>query len=144
MSKCGDLPGLYFPLFGMNTDIYSVNFRIQSEYRKIWTRKNSVFGHFSCSDICTWWGFSWIKFHPDFLCFLTENQFKSVIIKSPTYFKPDKVKIRLVMYLLIEKQGLKYSSASKLPKICYWQITLFFFKKFVLLKLASSYDLYYN
>ena len=23
--------------------------RIQSEYRKIWTKKNSVFGHFSCS-----------------------------------------------------------------------------------------------
>ena len=27
--------------------IYSVNLRIQSEYRKIWTRKNSIFGHFS-------------------------------------------------------------------------------------------------
>ena len=27
--------------------IYSVNLRIQSEYRKIRTRKNSVFGHFS-------------------------------------------------------------------------------------------------
>ena len=32
-------------------EIYSVNFRIQSKYRKIWTRKNSVFGPFSHSDI---------------------------------------------------------------------------------------------
>ena len=28
----------------LNTDIYEVNLRIQSEYRKIQTRKNSVFG----------------------------------------------------------------------------------------------------
>ena len=28
-------------------EIYEVNLRIQSEYRKIRTRKNSVFGHFS-------------------------------------------------------------------------------------------------
>ena len=35
-----------------NTELflnYSVNLRIQSEYRKIRTRNNSVFGHFSCS-----------------------------------------------------------------------------------------------
>ena len=31
------------------TEIYGVNLRIQSEYRKIRTRKNSVFGHFSRS-----------------------------------------------------------------------------------------------
>ena len=36
----------YFPVFELNTEIYSVNLRIQSEYRKIRTRKNSVFGHF--------------------------------------------------------------------------------------------------
>ena len=30
--------------------LYSFFFRIQSEYRKIWTRKNSVFGHFSRSE----------------------------------------------------------------------------------------------
>ena len=35
---------------GLNTEIYSVNLHIQSEYRKIWTRNNSVFGHFSRSD----------------------------------------------------------------------------------------------
>ena len=31
----------------LNTEIHSVNLRIQSEYRKIRTRKNAVFGHFS-------------------------------------------------------------------------------------------------
>ena len=30
-------------------EIYKVNLRIQSEYRKIRTRNNSVFGHFSRS-----------------------------------------------------------------------------------------------
>ena len=39
-----------FPVFGLNTEIYRVNPRIQSEYRKIRTRNNSIFGHFSHSD----------------------------------------------------------------------------------------------
>ena len=43
----GVFSGPYFPVFGLNTDIYGVNIRIQSEYRKIRTRRNSVFGHFS-------------------------------------------------------------------------------------------------
>ena len=38
-----------FSIFGLNTEIYAVNFRIQSEYGKIGTRKNIVFGHFSRS-----------------------------------------------------------------------------------------------
>ena len=38
--KYGVISGPYFPLFGLNL-------RIQSEYRKIRTRNNSVFGHFS-------------------------------------------------------------------------------------------------
>ena len=49
VSKYGVFSGLYFPVFGLNTEIYSVNLRIQSEYRKIRTRNNSVFGHFSRS-----------------------------------------------------------------------------------------------
>ena len=47
MSKYGAISGPYFPVFGLNTEIYTVNFRIQSEYRKIRTRNNSVFGYFS-------------------------------------------------------------------------------------------------
>ena len=37
-------------VFGLNTEIYGVNFRFQSECREKQTRKNSVFGHFSCSE----------------------------------------------------------------------------------------------
>ena len=49
VSKYGVISSLYFPVFGLNTEIYPVNLRIQSEYRKIRTGKNSVFGHFSGS-----------------------------------------------------------------------------------------------
>ena len=44
------ISGPYFPLFWMNTEIYSANLRIQSEYRKIRTRENFLFGHFSRSN----------------------------------------------------------------------------------------------
>ena len=43
--------GPYFPAFGLNTERYSVNLRIQPECRKIRTRKSSIFRHFSRSDI---------------------------------------------------------------------------------------------
>ena len=39
----------YFPVFGLNTEIYGVNLRIQSEYGKIQTSRNSVLWHFSNS-----------------------------------------------------------------------------------------------
>ena len=46
-AKYGVLYGPYFPVFGVNTEIYSINLRIQSKYGKIWIRKkNSVYGHF--------------------------------------------------------------------------------------------------
>ena len=47
VSKYGVISGPYFPVFGLNTEIYSVNLRIQSEYRKIRTGNNSAFGHFT-------------------------------------------------------------------------------------------------
>ena len=46
VSKNGVFSGLYFPVFGLNAEIYEVNLRIQSKYGKIRTRKNSVFGNF--------------------------------------------------------------------------------------------------
>ena len=49
VSKYGVFSGPYFPGFGLNTEIYSVSLRNQSEYWKIRTRKNFVFGHFSRS-----------------------------------------------------------------------------------------------
>ena len=47
MSKYGVISDPYFPVFGLNAEIYGVNLRIQFEYRKIRTRNNSVLGHFS-------------------------------------------------------------------------------------------------
>ena len=41
--------GPYFPVFGLNTKIYSINLPIPPEYKKIRTRKNSIIGHFSRS-----------------------------------------------------------------------------------------------
>ena len=52
MSECGVFYGPCFPLFGLNTEIYRVNFRVQSKYGKVQTSKtskNSVFEHFSRS-----------------------------------------------------------------------------------------------
>ena len=49
MSKYVVISVPYFPVFGLNTEIYEVNLRIQSKYRKIRTRNNYVFGHFSRS-----------------------------------------------------------------------------------------------
>ena len=45
--KYGVFSGPYFPVFGLNTEIFVVNLRIQSEYRKIWIRNNSVVRNFS-------------------------------------------------------------------------------------------------
>ena len=47
VSKYGLFSGPYFLVFRLNTEIYEVNLLIQSKYRKIQTRKNSIFGHFS-------------------------------------------------------------------------------------------------
>ena len=54
LSKYGVFSGLYFPLFGLNTEIYSVNLGIQSAYGKIRPRKTSVFGQFSHSVWLLW------------------------------------------------------------------------------------------
>ena len=42
LSKYRVIRGPYFPVFGLNTEIYGVNLRIQSECRKIPTRNNST------------------------------------------------------------------------------------------------------
>ena len=47
VSKYGVISCPYFPVFGLNTERYGRSLRIQSEYRKIRIRNNSVFGHFS-------------------------------------------------------------------------------------------------
>ena len=50
MSTASYFPGLYFPVFRL-IGRFTVNLQFQSEYRKIQTRKNSLFGHFSHSAI---------------------------------------------------------------------------------------------
>ena len=52
VSKCVVFSGPYFPVFGLNMERYPVSLCIQSECRKMRTRKNSLFGHFSSS--VTW------------------------------------------------------------------------------------------
>ena len=56
VSKYGVIFAPYFPVFGLNKERYSLSLRIQSEYRKIRTRNNSVFEHFSrsVSHDCFW------------------------------------------------------------------------------------------
>ena len=49
VSECRLFSVPSFPAFWLNTEIYSVNLRIQFEYGKIRTRRNTVFGHFSGS-----------------------------------------------------------------------------------------------
>ena len=63
VSKYRVFPGLYFPVFGLNTERY-LSLRIQSECWKIRTRKNSIFGHFLHSYSHQWWQItnSWIHF----------------------------------------------------------------------------------
>ena len=46
MTKYGVFSGPYFPVFGINTEIYEVNLCIQSKYGKIRTRRKPVFEHF--------------------------------------------------------------------------------------------------
>ena len=43
--------GQYFLGFGLNTEIYSVNLRIQSKYGKYGPEKKLVFGQFSHTDV---------------------------------------------------------------------------------------------
>ena len=46
VSKYEVFSGPYFSVFLLNTETYEVKLHIKSEYRKMRTRKNSVFGHF--------------------------------------------------------------------------------------------------
>ena len=49
VSKYGVISGRFFPVLGLNKEIYGISLLIQSQYRKIRTRNNSAFGHFSRS-----------------------------------------------------------------------------------------------
>ena len=49
VSKYGIISGPYFAVFGLNTERYGVSLHIQFKFRKIRSRYDSVFGHFSRS-----------------------------------------------------------------------------------------------
>lgn len=53
MSKYGVFSGLYFPVFGMISEIYTL-ISLQSEYEKVWNRKDLEFGHFSQNETEKW------------------------------------------------------------------------------------------
>ena len=44
---------LHFPIFGPNTDTYSISLRIQSECKKTWTRKTPHTDTFHAVMFCT-------------------------------------------------------------------------------------------
>ena len=83
MSKYGVFSGPYVPVFGLNTEIY-LNLRIQSEYRKMRTKKISVFGHFSRR------GTVFTQRHclhaeaESFTFFRTDNNYGNIKLKSST------------------------------------------------------------
>ena len=58
VSEYGVVLEPYFALFGLNTEIYGVKLRIHSDRRKIRTRNNYVFEHFSHS-FCIFHLFFW-------------------------------------------------------------------------------------
>ena len=46
--------GLYFPTFGLNTDIYSVNLHVQSKCGEIWTGKSPNIAMFYSVIVMQW------------------------------------------------------------------------------------------
>ena len=90
--------GPYFPVFELNTEIYGVNPAfscIQFEYRKLWTRKNSLFRHFSCSAMCVFREGRGVKLYFTDLKFdnyaknvkSEENMYTYFFYKQPVYNK---------------------------------------------------------
>ena len=77
MSKYGDFSGPYFPVFGLNTETYSANLHIHSEYRKIRTRKIPYLDTFHAVHLVCYY---WVSF-----CKLSEIPlFRGRLISRPT------------------------------------------------------------
>ena len=67
--------GLYFPVLELNTEIYGANLHIQSKYRKIPTRKNSVVGLFYA---VMWLGSTYYNFsYPTNMLNISSRRFDS-------------------------------------------------------------------
>ena len=99
VSKYRVFSGPYFPAFGLNMERYRVSLRIQSEFWKIRTTKNSAFGHFSRSVIVCHLSKiylqlkrkAWLYLGPDFqffsknICFFIQE--KEVLLVIAAYCK---------------------------------------------------------
>ena len=95
--------------------IYFVNLHIQSEYRKIWTRKNSVSGHFSRSD---WLRFI-IKIEAEHVCWPQSNSKTKYGKKLQISARIENIEIcllvlkleccRCVLKIFIEKKDVSYN-----------------------------------
>ena len=94
VSKYGVISGPYFPAFGLNTEIYSVNLLIQSECRKIRSRNNSVFGHFSRSGFQLTW--SSVHGLHSFLHFCGFSRSQNLLRRLPKIFNSI---VKLNLYL---------------------------------------------
>ena len=79
VSKYGVYFDPHFPVFGLNTEFYSVNLRIQFKYRKTRTRINSVLGYFSRSVVLSLLllFYSW---HPSECIFFSSSSLLSIMI----------------------------------------------------------------
>ena len=84
MFKYWVFSGPYFSIFGLNTEIYSGNLRIESKCRKIRTRKNSLFGHFSRSE--TELFFCYQTFSLLNTWFFTSRKVSKYVVFSGPYF----------------------------------------------------------
>ena len=103
----------YFPVFGLNTEdwIYSINLRTQSEYRKIRTRNNSVFGHFSRSFLlsCCW--NCWKKSLTEF-CKSISQEDDLITLSCVT------IQVITFKIFLIEKLFLRACLLTWIPSVC--------------------------
>ena len=83
VSKYGVFLGPYFPAIGLNTERYSVSLRIQSECRKIQTRKNFAFERFSHSGLSK---VSWKFRIPTIYNSAVISPWNLLFLKKVTYF----------------------------------------------------------
>ena len=117
MSKYGVFSGPYFPVFRLNTEIYCVNLCIQSEYGKIRTRKNSVFGHFSRRDES--------RLLQSFLRYMqtqfkkphtkNESRYTRGVVKNPFNIYEDFFCFLALNYIRIKALSLVFDKLSNMP-----------------------------
>ena len=82
--KNGVISGPYFPVSGLNTEIYCVNLRIQFEYMKIRSRNNSVFWLFSRSVWAITWSWNGLTLVHFYYDSVTPESFVLLLVRRRT------------------------------------------------------------